>query len=218
MLMQTAEEQMLVDKTYRKLFIQAVCVKALWMIEKVKEINPEIVPVVMLEEPMFGKLGDIKRENEDISVELVTNMFSRVVEKLKQSGAIVGLQCFGKCDWKIPINAGVDIISFDAYNNPNNLSIIPEVITEFIARGGCINWGIVPVNNEAIVKDLNVDNITSRLFKTFELLIIAGVPADYVYKSALVSIQGNLNHLPIIFAEKAAILADQLSKRLPIKN
>ena len=68
------------------------------------------------------------------------------------------------------------------------------------------------------MSDLNIDKITSRLFKTFESLIIAGVPADYVYKSALVSIQGNLNHLPIIFAEKAAILADQLSKRLPIKN
>ena len=111
-----------------------------------------------------------------------------------------------------------DIISFDAYNNPNNLSIIPEVITEFIARGGRINWGIVPVVNEAKVKDLNIDEITSRLFKTFEPLIVAGVPADYVYKSALVSVQGDLNHLPIIFAEKAVILADQLSKRLPIKN
>lgn len=218
MLTQSAEEQMLIDKTYRKLFIQAVCVKALWMIEKLKEINPETVPVVMLEEPMFGKLGDIKRENEDISIELVTNMFSRVVEKLKQSGAIVGVQCFDKCDWKIPINAGVDIISFDAYNNPNNLSIIPEVITEFIARGGRINWGILPVVNEAKVKDLNIDEITSRLFKTFEPLIVAGVPADYVYKSALVSVQGDLNHLPIIFAEKVVILADQLSKRLPIKN
>ena len=159
----------------------------------------------MLEEPMFGKLGDIKRENEDISIELVTNMFSRVVEKLKQSGAIVGVQCFGKCDWKIPISAGVDIISFDAYNNPNNISIIPEMITDFIKRGGKINWAIVPVMTESIVKGLNIDYVANRLFATMEGLILAGVPLDMVYKSALVSVQGDVNHLPIIFSEKAII-------------
>jgi len=217
MLMNAAEEQMLIDKTYRKLFIQAICVKALWAIKKIKSINPTTTPIIILEEPLYSKLGDIKRENEDISIELVTSMFSRVIEKLKENGAIVGIQCLEKCDWKIPINAGADIISFDAYNNPNNLSIIPEQIIEFIERGGKINWGIVPIINEAIVKSLNIDDITSRLFKTMELLIISGVPADYVYNSALVSVQGNLQHLPLIFAEKSIILAEQLSKRLPIK-
>ena len=37
-LINAAEEEMLVDKTYRKLFIQAICVKALWIIEKIKEV------------------------------------------------------------------------------------------------------------------------------------------------------------------------------------
>ena len=34
-----AEEEMLVDKSYRKLFVQAICVKALWTIEKIKTGN-----------------------------------------------------------------------------------------------------------------------------------------------------------------------------------
>ena len=213
-----AEEEMLVDKTYRKLFIQAVCIKALWIVEKIKEVSPNTKPLIILEEPSLGSLGDIKRENEEITIELVTALIAKVVEKLHDADVYVGIECLEKCDWKIPINAGVDLISFDAYNNPNNLSIIPEQITEFISRGGKINWGIVPVMNEAIVKSLNIDIVYNRLLATMEGLIIAGVSEPFVYNSAFVSVQGNLKHLPIIFAEKAIILANQLAKRIPQKN
>ena len=82
-LQNAAEEQMLVDKSYRKLFIQGLCVKALWMIKKVKEISPKTTPIIMFEEPMFNQLGDIKRNNEEITIELVTSLFSRVFEKLQ---------------------------------------------------------------------------------------------------------------------------------------
>ncbi len=213
-----AEEEMLVDKTYRKLFIQAICVKALWIIEKIREISPNTKPLIILEEPSLGSLGDIKRENEEITIDLVTALISKVVDKLHDAGAYVGIQCLEKCDWKIPINAGVDMISFDAYNNPNNLCIIPEQVIEFIERGGKINWGIVPVHNESIVKSLNIDIVANRLFTTMEGLILSGVPEKYVYNSAFVSIQGDVKNLPIIFAEKAIILANQLSKRIPTKS
>ncbi|MBO5737781.1 hypothetical protein J6R97_00390 [bacterium] len=217
-LINIAEEQMLVDKTFRKLFIQSVCVKALWAINKIKAINSNITPVIMLEEPQLAQLGNLKRENEDVTIELVTSLFTRVVDKLKSAGAIVGIQCLEKCDWKIPISSGVDIISYDAYNNPNNLCIIPEQIEEFLRRGGKINWGIVPVKNETLIKKLNIDELSKRLFTTMQGLINAGVPEHYVYNSALVSIQGNVDKLPIIFAEKAIILASQLAQKIPLKT
>lgn len=216
-LMNAAEEQMLTDKSFRKMFIQGVCAKALWAIDQIHSINPSTVPIIMLEEPMFGKLGNLKRENEDVTVELVTSMFSRVFEKLHEHGAIVGVHCLEKCDWKIPINAGVDIISYDAYNNPNNLCIMTESVIDFIERGGKINWGIVPVNSESMVKSLNIDYLTKRLFATMQGLVVAGVPEEYVYNSALVSIQGDVDKLPVIFAEKAIIFATQLAKRIPVK-
>ena len=217
MLTFAAEEQILADKSYRKLFIQLICVKALWAIKSIKEISPETVPIIVLEEPLLGQFGNIKRENDDVTVELVTNLLTRVIEKIKSAGAIVAIESMEKCDWKIPINAGVDIISFDAYNNPNNLSIIPETIVEFISRGGKINWAIVPVMTETIVKDLHVDIVEKRLFATMDGLILSGVPADFVYKSSLVSIQGNVDKLPVIFAEKAVMVATQLANRISVK-
>ena len=213
MVINNASEQMLLDKNYRKFFIQAATVKALWIIDKIKEFCPSTTPIIIFDEPLLGQVGTLKREHEGITSDLVTHMYVRVLEKI-QKKSIVGIQCFEKCDWKIPISAGVDLISFDAYNNPNNLCIIPEQVTEFIQRGGLINWAIVPVMTENIVKASNVENIMDRLRVTFKWLVLAGVPEEYVNKSALVSIQGNVNHLPLLFAEKATMLSTQLGGRL----
>lgn len=218
MLLNAAEEQTLADKSYRKLFIQAVCVKALWIIEKIKSVNAKTIPVIVLEEPVLAQLGDLKRENEEITEDLVINLIAKVIEKLHSAGAMVAVQCMEKCNWQIPIKAGADIISFDAYNNPNNLCIFSDDIIDFIARGGKINWGIIPVTNETMVKGLGIDNMTKRLFATFDGLILAGVPEHQVYNSAMVSIQGNVDHLSVIFAEKAIILATQLAHKIPVKN
>ena len=198
--------------------MQAICVKAFWIIEKIKELSPDTVPIIVLEEPLLSQFGVLKREDEDVTLDIVKNLFVRTIEKIKSKGALVAVQSMEKCDWQIPINAGVDIISFDAYNNPNNLCIIPDTIIDFISRGGKINWAVVPVMTESMVKGLNIDYVANRLFATMEGLILAGVPEKFVYNSALVSIQGDLNDLPIIFSEKAIILSTQLAKKIPIKS
>lgn len=214
MLMSSAQEQILGDKSYRKLFIQAVCIKALWLIEKIKQVSPDTVPIVILEEPVFGQFGMVKREDENVTAELVTGLFAKVIEKLKNSGAMVGIQCLEKCDWSIPIKAGVDLISFDAYNNPNNLGIIPEILTKYLRNGGMVNWGIVPVVSDSMIKGLSIDYLHRRFSSTLGGMILAGVPAELLYQQALVSVNGNIDHLSVMFAERAMMLATQLASRL----
>ncbi len=213
-LISSVKDQILADKSYRKLFIEAVCVKAFWVIKQIKSACPDTVPIVILEEPMLGQLGNLKRESNDITADLVINLLGKVIEKIKTLGAIVGVQCFEKCDWTVPIKAGADLISFDAYNNPNNLSIIPEVLTKYLRKGGIINWGIVPTVSDNIIKSLNLDYLYKRLCSTIEGTILSGVPAELLYKNAMVSLNGNADHLSVIFAEKANILATQLGEKL----
>lgn len=161
---------------------------------------------------------DIKRENEDVTRETVINLFTKVINKIKEYHGLVGIQCFEKCDWQIPLEAGADIISFDAYNNPNNLNIIAEKINNFLIGGGRINWAIVPVKTEALVKSLNIDSVYNRFIKTIDGLVLSGVSERLAYNRSTVSIQGNVDKLPIIFAEKALILSTQLAKRIPFKS
>lgn len=217
-LLKSDKSPLILDKFYRKFIIQAISMRALWIIKEIIKVSPDTRPVIILEEPLLYKAGEIIRNNEEITRDIIINMFNKVISKIQETGAYAGIQCFEKCDWKIPIEAGANIISFDAYNNPNNLNIIADKVNEFLAKGGRINWGIIPVMNEKIVKDLSVERILDRLFKTFEGLIIAGASERLVYNHAMISIQGSLNHLPIIFAEKALILSSQVAKRIPVKN
>lgn len=210
--------QMLSDKYYRKFVVQAVCVKALWAIAKIKEFSPESMPIIVLEEPLLYKIGDLKRENDDITKDTIVNMYSKTILKIKEYQASVVVQSFSKCDWSIPIEAGADIISFDAYNNPNNLNIIAEKVNNFLLNGGRINWAIVPTHNENMVKSLKIDDVLSRFVKTVEGLVLSGVSDKLAYSRAIVSIQGNVDHLPVIFAEKAMIIANQLSKKIPNRD
>lgn len=206
------------DKSCRKLVIEAICAKALWMIGMIKAYSPDTLPIIMLEEPMLHKVGDVRRQNEEITREMIVNIFAKVTQKIKEYQGAVGIQCFEKCDWTISIEAGADIISFNAYNHPNNINILPETITNYLAGGGRINWAIVPVMNEATVKALNIDSVCTRFEKTVEGLVAAGVSERLIYSRAMVSVQGNLNDLPVIFAEKAMILSTQLAKRVAAKR
>ena len=47
-------------------------------------------------------------------------------------------------------------------------------------------------------------------------LIVAGVPERFVYNSSLVSVNGDTDKLPLIFAEKALILSSQLVGKIPV--
>ena len=203
------------DKLYRKFLIQLVCVKSLAYANLIKSISPETKVIVMLEEPELKMFGSVKRENDDINLDVAIGLFTKIVDKLHANDVIAGIQSFGKCDWQIAIDSGFDIISFDAYNNPNNLNIIASKVNAFLAAGGYINWGFVPVTNEDVIKNLKADDLYNKLIKTFENLINEGVTAKLVYNNSTISTLGNMEKLPIMFAEKALMLSNQVAKKIP---
>ena len=206
--------QLLIDKFTRKFLIEALTLRAMWIIRKIKSFSPNTRPVIIFEENRLNEFGVLKKEYEDITKDIVVNMFSKIINRLHEEGAFVGIQSFNKCDWQIPIESGVDMISYDAYNNPNNLGIIADKINAFLADGGIINWAFVPVMSESIVKSLSIHNISDRFIKTMQELIISGVNRELVLSRSTVSVQGDTTDLPLIFAEKALILSTQLGSKV----
>lgn len=210
---------MLLDKNYRKFIAYSIIFKALWFMSKIKEASPETKPLIMFDERLLYKFGTLKRTNENITNETVVTLFSRIFSKLKKEGALIGVQSFEKCNWQLVFDSeNVDIISYDAYNNPSNLNILAKSVNKFLAKGGYVNWGIVPVMNENVIRSLNISMIHDRFKATMEALIADGVSADLIQQKSTVSVQGNVSHHQIIFAEKAVILANQLGKKLPVKK
>ena len=208
---------MLLGKIYRKFCIQAITAKALWFIETVREISPETKPVIVFDEPLLNTFSNIKRINEVISDETLTSLFAKVFQKVQSHGGLVCVQSFSKCNWLTVLNAKPDVISFAAYTNPNNLNIIPDEINQFMSQGGVINWGIIPVDNEKIIKNTTLDYISNRLSKTMEELATNGGVRDLIYSHSSVSVQGDVANIPLFFAERAHMMAKQLSAKMPTK-
>ena len=209
----------LMDKIYRKFIIYLITAKALWFINKIKKASPDTKPLIMFNEQMLYKFGTLKRTNENITKESIVMLLARVYTKIKKEGAFVGVQAFEKCNWQLIFDtACVDLISFDAYNNPTNLNILAPSVNSYLAKGGYINWGIVPVMNENAIRSLNINMIHDRLKSTMEALADEGVSMDLLLKNSTVSVQGDLSRYPILFAEKAIMMANQLGDKLPIKR
>lgn len=210
---------MLLDKTYRKFIIYLITAKTLWLIQKIKQAAPNTVPLVIFDERLLYKYGTLKRTNESITKETVTTLLSKVFTKIRKEGGKVCVQAFEKCNWQLIFDTeGVDMISVDAYNNPTNLNILAPSVNKFLAKGGCINWGFVPVMNENSIRSLNLNILSDRLKSTMENLADQGVSMDLLLKNATVSVQGNLSKYPILYAEKALMIANQLAAKLPEKK
>ena len=207
---------LLTDISYRTYIIQLITIRALWYIYMIKDCSPETTPILIFDESLLYKYGTLKRTNDSITKDTVITIFMKVFQKLKKAGAFICVQSFEKCNWQLVFESNcVDMISFDAYNNGSSLDIIAPEVNKFVAKGGYINWGIVPVMNETTIKNLKLDSLYTRFITTLEGLADAGVSADLLYKNSTVSIQGNLAKYPILFAEKAVMMANQLSKKIP---
>ena len=204
----------LLDKMYRKFIIFLITIKALWFIKKINEASPMTKPLIMFEESMLSRYGTLKRTNEGINNETVNVLFTKTFSRLRKEGALIGVQSFDKCNWQLIFNTNcVDLISFDAYNNPTNLNILAPSVNNFLAKGGCINWGIIPVMNENAIRSFNVNTLYDRLMTTMDNLSRQGVSMDLILKQSTVSIQGDLSKYPILIAEKAILMANALADK-----
>lgn len=202
------------DKQFRKFIIQAISVKALWFISQVKKASPNTTPIFIFDEQYLYKFGTYKRIDDNFTKDSVVTLFTKIVQKIKKHGGIVGIQSFEKCNWTLALESKVDIISFDAYTNASSLSIIADKLNKFLKEGGYINWAIVPIGSENIIKGLNVELLIQKLKASMETVSASGVPMDLLTDKSTISIQGNLSHVSILFAEKVLMLTNQLSKRI----
>ena len=71
---------------------------------------------------------------------------SEVVEAVHAEGALAGVHCCGNTEWSIPIDAGVDIVNFDAFDYGETIALYPEAVKRHLEAGNALAWGIVPTN------------------------------------------------------------------------
>jgi hypothetical protein len=193
------------DEPYRDVVIKGIIGKAQWLFRQLKPYAQRVI--IFFDEPILSALGTaayLSIRDEDVILYL-----NEVIGALQQEGAIVGVHCCGNMDWGVLARTRLDIISFDAYFYGEKLALYPRQITEFLERGGCLAWGIVPTAEVEALHRESADSLRQKMAELTALFARKGIPEQRMRQQMLLTPSCGLGFLP---PADAALVLDLLSQ------
>ena len=200
------------DETLTEIIVKTLTLKVLWQIKKIKSVNENIMPVIFIDEPSISQLGTSAFLT--VGEQKVQGMISEIVNFIKSNGGICAIHCCGKCDWRLPIRAGVDIINLDAYSFAKNLSLFDSEIKNFLGNGGKIAWGIVPTLDSKVLDEMNLEDGIKIFKNSVKYLTEKGINEKLIIDNSIITPSCGAGGLSEELAVKALSLTKELSDSL----
>lgn len=200
------------DETLREIIVKLLSLKALWQIKHIKNANPKTIPIIFMDEPSVSQIGSSAYLT--ISENDVLSMISEVSDVIKNNGGLSAIHCCGKCDWRLPIKTGINIINFDAYTYGQNFNVYHKEISKFLNLGGKIAWGFIPTLDGATLKNLKVETLEQKFYDCVNYLTNKGINEKLILDNSLITSSCGAGGLSIKDAELAMSLVKGLSDRL----
>jgi methionine synthase II (cobalamin-independent) len=200
------------NNEFRDIITKALSMKCRWQIKKFQPYAEKVI--CFLDEPILSAYGSstyISVSREDM-VELI----SEVVDVIHQDNALAGIHCCGNTEWSILVDAGADIINFDAFEFGKSIALYPESISEFLKKGGILAWGIVPTS--VAVREQTVESLSNHLEKLIDHLASkCKVDKQVIVEQAIITPACGTGILDPQDAEKVFELTSEVSKAMKIK-
>lgn len=197
----------LYEESYREVVTAALKMKAVWMIQKMKEVHPNVI--VIVDEPYFASVGSSMVAT---SAQDAIKMTAQVVEAINQEGALSGIHCCGNTDWGALLQSGCRILSLDAYDYGENLLLYLDGLSSFLRTGGMIAWGIVPTSEA--VENETVESIMKRLEEFLRKIEVNGIRRERTLAQSFISPSCGLGSVSAERAEKIMQLNSEVSDQL----
>ena len=153
------------NEEFRDVVVKALAMKCRWQIRKFRPYAEKII--CFIDEPILSAFGSstyISVRRDD-----VVALIGEVVAAVHADGAIAGVHCCGNTDWTILIDAGVDLINLDAFGYGETIALYPTAVSNFIAGGGLIAWGIVPTSTA--IREQSADSLLERFTRVVDNLV-----------------------------------------------
>ena len=199
------------NEEFRDMIIKALAMKCRWQIQKFKPYAQKII--CFIDEPIlsgFGSSTYVSVQRDDVVAHL-----NEMIEAVHSDDAIAAIHCCGNTEWSILIDAGVDIVNFDAYGYGETILMYPEAVKNHLERGGSLAWGIVPTSAE--INDQTVDSLTVRLEKLIDELAAKGIDRQMIVEQAIITPSCGTGTMLTDDAEKVFETTEALSKSLKTK-
>jgi methionine synthase II (cobalamin-independent) len=196
------------NEEFRDVIIKALAMKCRWQIQKFQPYAKDII--CFIDEPILSAFGSstyvsVKRED-------VVDQLDEMIQAVHMDGALAGVHCCGNTEWSILVDAGVDILNFDAFEFGDSITIYPESVKTLLDRGGAIAWGIVPTS-EAVTSQ-TVESLAARLEDIMEKLVSQGIDKQALLEQAIITPSCGTGSLKPELAEIVFKLTADLSQLL----
>lgn len=196
----------LFDDTLSDALCKAIRMKARWQIEFLKPLAAH--GILFVDEPILAGFGSAAFIN--LSREQAVRTLREIFTAVKDAGFLVGSHCCANTDWSLMVEAGVDIINFDAFAYTESIGLYASAVTAFLKRGGTLAWGLVPSIPQGPRPDL--DTLLGMLVRGMGLLREKGLPAQELEQNLILTTSCGLGTLTEAEAEAALRELKQLGE------
>jgi methionine synthase II (cobalamin-independent) len=188
--------------------VRGLAIKALWQVRELTKNGRKAI--IFLDEPYLSGFGSAF---SPIQRHEVIDILLTVINYLREnSDALIGIHCCGNTDWSMIIEAGPDIISFDAFEYMDYFLLYSDDITKFLANGGSVAWGIIPTLN--YTGNESVDDLLLKLQDGLNRVYQWGIDPHLVAERSIITPACGMGTMMPEEATKVFGLLSLLSQRL----
>ncbi len=183
--------------------VKGMEMKARWLLRRFGFL--ECDQICFIDEPIlsgFGSSTYVSVQRSD-----VVGHLHDVIEAIHKENGLAGIHCCGNTEWTVLIDAGVDIISFDAFEFGETIGYYPEAVAAFLERGGALAWGIVPTSEKVSLE--TPESLAKKLENMIDNLGQKGIDKSLLWERCLLTPSCGTGSLPVALAEE---IFDKLSR------
>jgi|WetSurMetagenome_2_1015567.scaffolds.fasta_scaffold00046_4 hypothetical protein len=196
------------NEAFRDIVVKALAAKCTWQIRLFSEFADNVI--CFIDEPILSAFGS----STYVSIQRpdVVGAVSEVAQAIHEAGALCGVHCCGNTEWPILVDAGVDIINFDAYGYGESIALYAPQIGEFLKRGKFVAWGIVPTSEK--IASETVESLVAKYDGAVAGLAAKGVDTALIRRQSLLTPSCGTGSLTEAQAERVFELLAGLSETL----
>jgi hypothetical protein len=191
------------NEEFRDIIIKGLSAKCRWQLNLFKEFADDMI--CFIDEPILSAFGSstyVSVQRDD-----VISAVGEVAEAIHGAGGLCGVHCCGNTEWPLLIEAGVDIINFDAYGFGESIALYANEIGEFLREGNIIAWGIVPTSEK--ITGETAGSLIARYDECVARLVAKKLSKELIHKQSMLTPSCGTGSLPENLAEKVfAVLAE----------
>jgi len=199
------------NEEFRDVIVKAMAAKSRWQIQTFRPFCENII--CFIDEPILSAFGSSTYVS--VTRDDVVAILGEVVEAVKAEGALAGVHCCGNTEWSILIDAGVDIVNFDAFEYGATIAMYADQVRAHLERGGMLAWGVVPTS--AAIREQTAETLEAKLEEGMDNLASKGIDKKLIVSQAMITPSCGTGSMDAADAERVFKLLKAVTDRMKEK-